>query len=70
MSAKLTDFHVTYLRYLSGKGMEVPQKTLARQYGVTHATLSRAIDGRSWKHLPLSPTRAQVHEAFDALVAL
>jgi len=65
--SKLTEFHVIYLRYLSGKGSEVPHKTLARQYGVSLTALSRAIDGRSWKHLPLSPTRAQVHEAFEAL---
>lgn len=65
MSAKLTDFQVLYLRNLAVHGIEVPHETLARQYGVTYQTLSRALRGGTWKHLPLEPSRAQVHEAFN-----
>lgn len=34
---------------------------------IRERTISSLIKGGHWKHLPLSPTRAQVHGAFEAL---
>jgi len=63
--SKLTEFEVLYLRYLHGKGGIPDRESTALQYGVHAATIQKILSGKTWKHLPLEPTRLQVHEAFN-----
>ena len=48
-SAKLTESQVAYIKTLLSDG--VYQKTIARDFGVTEATISYIAAGRSWKHV-------------------
>lgn len=51
-TAKLTDAQVLELRGLSDSGML--QRELGAKYGITQQVVSKILNGKSWKHLPLA----------------
>lgn len=51
-NAKITDDQVLEIRKRYAAG-GITQANLAREYGLTHGTLSVIISGRGWSHLPV-----------------
>ena len=49
-ASKLTDESVALIRKLALSGVQ--QKDLARQFGVNRSTMSFAVRGKTWKHVP------------------
>lgn len=47
---------IRWLRWMSGK--RGVQKALAKRFGVTHASISHIVLGKSWKHLPVLESNA------------
>lgn len=52
--AKLTDELVLALRRETDREVNYTER-LAQKYGVTAATVSKALLGKTWRHLPLNP---------------
>lgn len=51
--SKLSDQQVIDIRRARKRGLMAP--TLAKEYGVSVATIHRIVRGQSWTHLPLDP---------------
>ena len=52
-SAKLTEVQVQEIRTRYAAG-GVTTVALGREYGVTHQTIGQALNGRTWKHVPVA----------------